>query len=380
MNIARESMLSAYLDDQLSPEQRRAVEAALKSDPAVAESLRSLAVVRDLIAELSRPTGPDLFPEIMERLEGRNLERRSGRPATRRLQLAALASGGVAASIACLALLGGRLQPSPRPAPSFTAPSESILADSGPTTDAPSEPIIAELLGPPALPRTAISTGESSPEVASTEQPSADAPASDPDRLLVHELLEGRPPSRVFLVTALDGEATAERVATLLGISTHRNFHRIELPPAEGEVEAEKADAIGAVAFAATLDPAELATFRERLTTAFSERFDDDGEKPAIAADLAKRGRAATLSANPAGDVLIPQTNLALRFQTRERRNWPTTAPDDDRIDARETTGLDAEAAPDGDEASRQPTTETAPTEPGQPCSVLVWIIADPTD
>jgi len=380
MNTERESQFSAYLDDQLPPDERRSVEMAVESDPAAAEALRSLAGVRDLIAGLSRPTGPDLVPEVMERLKGRNLEHWGRRPMARRLRLAAWATGGVAASIACLALFGERLQPAPRPAPPSARPIESILAQSEPTADSSVEPDAVELMGPPAPPRTELSIDEPAPAIASTDQPSAEAPASDPERSLVHELLDGRRSPRIFLVTDLDGDATTERVATLLGLSTHRDFHRIDPPPADAEGDAEKVASTDAVAFAATLDPAELATFRERLATAFPERFEEGDEKPAVAAQLADRGRITTLSANPAADVLIPQTKLAIRFQPQERRIGPAAPRVDDGIAKGESTKPSPEAAPVGDEASRQATAESPATDPDRPRSVLVWIIKAPKD
>jgi len=378
MNRERESLLSAYLDDQLPPDERRSVEAAVASDPAAAEALRSLAGVRDLVAGLSRPAGPDLAPNIMNRLQRRDRQGWRRRPSIQSLRLAAMA-GGVAASLAGLALLGDRLPPPRHPIPP-TAPAvpEPILADSAPTPtptpDVSSEPAVADLVGPPAPTRTEISDGEPAPEIASTGQPGADALAPDLDRSLIRELLGDHAPSPIFLVTNLDGEGTSDRVGALLGLSTHRDFHRIDLPPAEANANAnansgaEKA-AAEAVVFAATLNPDEFATFRARLATAFPERFEESGQKPALAAEFAEKGRISTLSANPAADVRIPQTNLAIRFQSRDGRNWPATPQGDDRVSKKKSNKPGA-----------APGAEAEPAGSNQPRSILVWIIKPPAD
>lgn len=337
MNTEREQQLSALLDDQLSPDERQSVEEAVASDPAAAEDLRSLAGVRDLVAGLSRPTGPDLAPEILKRLELRDSRRMGERFAIRPLRLAALAAG-VAASLAGVALIGERFQPAHQPVPRVVqAPSEIPLVEAAPEVDAATPPAVAELVGPPAPIESAISTDDKpAVAIASTEPPSAEAPAAvDPERRLVQDLLDDHPAPRIFLVTDLEGEATDERVALLLGLSTHRDFHRVELS--------------GDKVFAATLDPDELATLQERLATAFPDRFEESDEKPAVAARLAEQGRVSTLAANPAADVRIPPTNLAIRFRPRDGRNWPATEQGD------EPTKPSPEAAPAGVEINRQP-------------------------
>ena len=63
-----ESLLSAYLDGELGREEHEAVESFLNSDPRLAETLRGLVGVRDLLADLSRPVAGDAAPEVMRRL------------------------------------------------------------------------------------------------------------------------------------------------------------------------------------------------------------------------------------------------------------------------------------------------------------------------
>src|SRR5262245_32276816 len=91
-----EPFLSAFLDGELDPDQRAAVESALISSPILAEHLRRLASVRELVANLPRhPARRDLSKAVLERIRQRSersvLRRRRAVVGTRRV-LAAAAS------------------------------------------------------------------------------------------------------------------------------------------------------------------------------------------------------------------------------------------------------------------------------------------------
>lgn len=68
MNADDESLLSAYLDGQLDPSERQAVETAIVSDPALAGKLRGLRSVSNLISALSRASSPDVSGHVMRRV------------------------------------------------------------------------------------------------------------------------------------------------------------------------------------------------------------------------------------------------------------------------------------------------------------------------
>ena len=72
MTIDDDSLLSAYMDGQLGPEQQLAVESALVSDPRRGEELRSLTLVRDLLAGLPRDASVDVASRVMSRISGRS--------------------------------------------------------------------------------------------------------------------------------------------------------------------------------------------------------------------------------------------------------------------------------------------------------------------
>ena len=65
-----DSRLSAFLDGQLDPVRRQQVESALVSNPRLAEELRRLAAVRDLVAGLPRDSSVDVTRQVMERIRG----------------------------------------------------------------------------------------------------------------------------------------------------------------------------------------------------------------------------------------------------------------------------------------------------------------------
>ena len=76
MSLDDESLLGTYLDGELEPEQRRAVESSLATDSRLAEKVQGLSSVRDLVANLSRPASPDVSPEVMRRVRQALLRRR----------------------------------------------------------------------------------------------------------------------------------------------------------------------------------------------------------------------------------------------------------------------------------------------------------------
>ena len=66
-----DSFLSAYMDGQLDPDQHQWVESALVSNPQLAEQLRGLTVLRDLVAGLARDASVDVTPQVMEQIRAR---------------------------------------------------------------------------------------------------------------------------------------------------------------------------------------------------------------------------------------------------------------------------------------------------------------------
>ncbi|CAN5630243.1 hypothetical protein BH23PLA1_BH23PLA1_33360 [soil metagenome] len=93
MRLEDETLLSAYLDDELAPSDRRRVEAALHSDLKLLQKLMELANLRDLLAGLDRPgPAPDIVDQVLDRLSRRRQARREARRLAFRSGLVAAAA------------------------------------------------------------------------------------------------------------------------------------------------------------------------------------------------------------------------------------------------------------------------------------------------
>jgi hypothetical protein len=100
-----DSLLSGYLDGELDPAQREAVEAALAGDPELAARLADLEALRRQLGGLARPLAPrDVTANVLAHL--RRDPRARARTALRRHPR--LAWGGLAAAAAALALLASQ--------------------------------------------------------------------------------------------------------------------------------------------------------------------------------------------------------------------------------------------------------------------------------
>ena len=142
-------------------------------------------------------------------------------------------------------------------------------------------------------------------------------------------------------------------VATLLGLSTHRDFFKVVLPAGPG------AAADGprpAVAFAARLDPSEYTTLRGRLESKFRSRMVIGDSDPETAAVLADVGQVTASSATPAAEVSFPQTQHAFRIRSDGSSKRPAE--------------IDAATEPPGDASIPPP-----PLDPTRPTVVLIWIV-----
>ena len=98
------SFLSAYMDGQLDPDQHQWVESALVSNPQLAEQLRALTVLRDLVAGLARDPSVDVTDQVMERIRARRAASRHfpafhSWPRSRRRRLAAAGVLAAAAGV-----------------------------------------------------------------------------------------------------------------------------------------------------------------------------------------------------------------------------------------------------------------------------------------
>lgn len=118
MNLEDETLLSAYLDDELDPARRLSIETALLTDPRLAERVQQLVSVRSTLARLPRPlVGEDLSVPVLARAEvlpsvrfRRALHSASNR---RRLGLIGACLGAAAAVLLVAPLWPSRTLPEP---------------------------------------------------------------------------------------------------------------------------------------------------------------------------------------------------------------------------------------------------------------------------
>ena len=354
MYTDQDSLLSAYLDGQVDPDQRRRAEAAVASDPAAAEALRSLSGVRDLVAGLSRPRARDVSVDVLNRIAvdaARPRRWKTWGPYVGR----GLGASAVAASLGLVVLVGvdSRLRgPSDPPRLRGSGTPETLAAH------APAaEPPVPTAVSTPAVPTKVVDSASPPPPAPSPVAEVAEAPTPPRDQPAgFRELWETVGARRDFVVSADPAEATTETVATLLGQSSHRDFYKIVVPSETGPAAGDDVT----VAFAATLDPQEFATLRGRLESEFRSGLVVRESDPEVTALLADVGHVTASSASPAADVAFPRTEQAIRFLTAA-----SSSPRPEPID------------PD----SSRPDDATPPlttADPTGPSVVLIWIV-DPS-
>lgn len=353
MTIEQDLLLSDYFDGHLDPDQRLRAEAILASDPSAVEALRSLTGVRDLVAALSRPHSPDVSGLVLDRIAadaGRLRPWKTWGPYLGR----ALGASAIAASLGLVVFLGAEsrlLGPSPPP------PARILEKSGAPATLAARPPVPATVqpIAEAAAPKVAQSPPPGpadltpAPIIAAAEPPPA-RPDQPPG---FQELWAAAGPRRDFIVTSAPDESTTATVATLLGLSSHRDFFKVVLPAGPGAAADESGSA---VAFAARLDPSEYTTLRGRLEARFRNRMVIGDSEPEATALLADVGQVTASPATPAAEVSFPQTQHAFRIRS------------DGSSQPRAET--DASTEPPSDAPVPPP-----PADPIGPSVVLIWIV-----
>jgi len=211
MTLDDESLLTAYLDGELAPDQRSSIESALLADPELAYGLRRLVEVRELLAGMSRPTIPvDLAGAVVGHLRhDASREVLRGPSAWPPLRSARLAAGlGLAATV-LVALTLALKGPKPVRAPGPATPRPPVVAETrpverGPADDAP----------PSTPPRVASAT----PGTADGRRPvSEDEAQRASEAEQVREILDSPRLRRIFIVTdVLGGGAGRDTVEELV--------------------------------------------------------------------------------------------------------------------------------------------------------------------
>ncbi len=304
-----ESWLSAYLDDELPPADRRRVERALQADPTLAALLMDLRRSREWIAGLSRPESPDdPTAAIFAKLAARSQLRRR-----------------LVGSVAATVLAAGGL---------------TFWAASGPRDDG--GPMVAVVPVEPAIPAPIDPPAPIEPAVPAVAMAPAPSPRVEPVRVADDDPEERRRvEGRRFVMDVLDrdvrrvvvsldpSDATgADEVDTILRKTGRRHPTYGRLRVGQGVV-IDPARPGEAVVFAFVADEPELKLIVDRLDRHFGDRalVRRDRPKPEVTALLADAGTLDLLPGQAAGVLgpppLVPPGiagHLALRVEDPEPR------------------------------------------------------------
>ncbi len=283
MNLDDESLLSAYLDDELDPGRRSLVEAALQSSPYLARRLREIKGVRDALGGLAIPrVGFDLAPAVLDRLQAAR-ETRQRRSATRwrglRRALVVGPTIGLAATLLLCWSFGlfhfGPRKPAHTRGPSphvASHPADSETAVSPVKPDQPSEPFAVASTGTPkseAIAESKAATPPSNSDVALSNDVDIEKERQtlkSQDEL--RELLD-RPDVRRFLlvVDALNAEPT-QKVDQAIGQTDRANPRYARFRVCQG-LAIDPRHPGEAIVYAVILDDTELNNFKRNLSKQF---------------------------------------------------------------------------------------------------------------
>jgi anti-sigma factor RsiW len=389
MNLDDDTLLSAYLDGQLDQEERHMVESALVSNPGLAEKLRSLTTLRDLLGSLNRDFSIDVTTRVIERMrltrgvKWRTLPRLASWRGAHFSRRPALVAGIAAGFLLCVALAAPLLvKYAYRPghvgalategSMSLPAPRDGVIrADSG---EAPGALRAADSGAMVYV--AAQGGGTSSVGLAARGDLPGDShriQESNKTHALEHyrQLLDNPNQRRLFRITdGGDGKAL-QQVASVVESTTRFGFYKITI--SQGIV-IDPHHPEEATVFAALANATDLDSLRDRLSRAFDDRVDESSADPAILTQLADASHVRAFGSDPFGDVLIPHEGLALQRDDEADADFETTGNKVQPTPLATTTIEQERSAPIGDEIAKrraaQAGMDRAPALPRQSAGV----------
>jgi hypothetical protein len=310
MTLHDESILSAYLDGQLGPEEQQAVESDLLDDPRLAEDLASLAGLRDLLAGLPRESPVDLTTRVMRRVRRRALLGTArGVVAWGPVRAAGLAAmaAGVLMMLAAPWFLQFRRGPARAPQPDMVTLREAVRK---------ARPSLSKARWP-VFPSHTVGERSTQPggseERRPSQEQSADRAGSAQDELVdVREYLDNPQLRHIFLVTDLGDGSDEQRVADVVEHTTQFNYYKITI--SQGIV-LDPRHPDQATVFALVVGPRELESLRERLRRALNDRVEEESAEPGVITRLADIGHVEACSPSPSANMDIPREDLAFKDQ-----------------------------------------------------------------
>jgi hypothetical protein len=315
MTLHDPTLLSAYLDGELDPDERSSVESALARDPVLAEDLQRLAGVRDLVAGLPRPATPvDLARALTARIDEtparwfRWPSLRSPRDFVPRINPGPL---GIAASVLLalvLAQQAGKALRRPRAIPHPATP--VLVANRDAVAPAPIETVPLAAPDPVAtlVDGGAVAVVDPQPvdvSRTSTGDPAANASQRARDAERIRRMLDSPNLQRIFIVTDVLGGKDRDRVEELVEKTPRTEAAYGRITVTQGIV-IDPLHPNQATVFALVMNDQELRHFERNLKKSFPDRVEETGADPAVVTQLADVGQVSVVPGTAASVVDIP--------------------------------------------------------------------------
>ncbi|WP_435009866.1 anti-sigma factor family protein [Tundrisphaera lichenicola] len=366
MNLEDESLLSAYLDDELDPADRLAVEWSVESSPPLADQLRSLASAREIVANLGRPDLPvDLAPSIIARLSA---DRRRARLHTlARPGRVAMAVAGLSAMAASLLFALLQLHRS-----MHETPQTQIAVHVEPVVPADRSHLIPN---PDRVPTPAIVSNDPVLKAPEASPPSPVKVASDieardrADRQRIGEMLE-RPDVRLVLITT-DVIDASDQIRNLIRKDA-RDFSEFGRITIQTGIVVDPERPGSAEVFVVPINEGGRNSFVNQLRGRFKDLEEDATPSPELVTQLTEVGQVAIFEGTRASSLVdspIPiPPHLAIKPVVEPGAGpSPTDEPS-------ETLVAETEAEPSSLDPIIGPPSPSRRLEPSDPLTLLVWV------
>jgi hypothetical protein len=385
MNLDDESLLTAYLDDELDEPQRRAVEAALLADPALAARLDDLRRVQGLVAGLSRPgTEFDLAWPVVAKLDARRpdvwvLPFRA-RPIRKPSLFAMVSSLLIAASVFVNVQLALRPRPLPPGVVTLTALPPSQVRPVRPLPES-TETKLAQI---ETAPTASADRAATSSAKALVSGPDASEIKNEHERQRLLDYLDDATVRRIF-VTGDKLETAASDVDEAVKNSGRRT-------PVYGRITVNQGIIVdpeepgGAIVFILVMNETELNALRDRIETKLKMDVEEEGETPAsVVTLLADIGQVDVVYGSPLPQVQPLPSNMAFSLAMRKDEAKDVAGELDPQTGVVRPTPVPLPAAAPGAANSGAPANgvdphpgPATPTNPDARTTVLVWVRSRP--
>ncbi len=384
MTLDDDSILSAYLDGQLGPEEHQSVESALCANPRLSEDLRELTELRDLVAGLPREEPTDLTALVMRRIR----HARRGRAARAIAWAPARAAAIVAIAAGVIALVATTWlrHPAHAPRPQGQPPVVAKDGNAGPALSERLWPRFAghrSIAGPRPEP---VNAAEGHSHSRTAHAAAGDNPQGG-DLDYVSKYLDNPRLRRIFVVTDLQDGSASRQVASIVEQTTRFNFYRFTI--SQGIV-IDPRHPDQATVFALAVGPRELEDLRHSLRAALRGRVEESDVDPGVVAQLAEIGQVEACRPSPIPGMAIPRDALAIQAEPdvasgdlvepppvslgAETGEKPPPTPEQERSSPRFAVASGARPEVPGADIEPRPGRPRPIDESEDPIVVLVWV------